>query len=213
MIGSLALLTLFTLSMLAARMAYTETRGHDGLAWNLFLAWIPFALSLVVYARSRAGARLRELALLGLLWLVFFPNAPYLLTDLKHIGGGVRVPMLYDVLLLSANAWTGLLLGLTSLFLIHATARRLTGALCAWAIVVGALALSSFGIYLGRVQRWNSWDVVAHPAPIVHQVAAGLLHPVSHPRPIALTVLFTVFLLVSYLVLYSFARLSAFVRD
>ena len=118
-IASLALLTLFTLAMLAARMAYTETRGHGWLAWNLFLAWIPFLLSLLVYARSRAGARLRELAALGLLWLVFFPNAPYLLTDLKHIGGGGRVPLLYDVLLLSAGAWTGLLLGMTSLFLMH----------------------------------------------------------------------------------------------
>ena len=132
MIGSLALLSLFTLAMLAARMAYTGTRGHGWLAWNLFLAWRPFALSLLVYAR------LRELAPLGVLWLVFFPNAPYLLTDLKHIGGGARVPVLYDVLLLSAGAWTGLLLGLTSLFLIHATARRLTGAVNAWTIVVGA---------------------------------------------------------------------------
>ena len=207
-IGSLALLSLFTLAMLAARMAYTGTRGHGWLAWNLFLAWIPFALSLVVYARSRAGARLRELVPLGVLWLVFFPNAPYLLTDLKHIGGGGRVPMLYDVLLLSANAWTGLLLGLTSLFLIHATARRLTGALCAWAIVVGALALSSFGIYLGRVQRWNSWDVVVHPQSLALQIGGGLLHPLNHPRPLGLTVLLTSFLLVSYLVLYSFARLS-----
>jgi len=207
-IASLALLTLFTLAMLAARMAYTETRGHGWLAWNLFLAWIPFLLSLLVYARSRAGARLRELAALGLLWLVFFPNAPYLLTDLKHIGGGGRVPLLYDVLLLSAGAWTGLLLGMTSLFLMHATARRLTGALNAWALVVGVLGLSSFGIYLGRVQRWNSWDVVVHPQSLANQIGGGLLHPLSHPRPLGLTVLLTSFLLVSYLVLYSFARLG-----
>ena len=207
-IASLALLSLFTLAMLAARMAYTGTRGHGWLAWNLFLAWIPFVLSLVVYARSRAGARPRELAALGVLWLVFFPNAPYLLTDLKHIGSGGRVPMLYDVLLLSAGAWTGLLLGLASLFLIHAAARRLTGALSAWAIVVAVLALSSFGIYLGRVQRWNSWDVVVHPHSLALQIGGGLLHPLNHPRPLGLTVLLTSFLLVSYLVLYSFARLS-----
>jgi uncharacterized membrane protein len=207
-IASLALLSLFTLAMLGARMAYTGTRGHGWLAWNLFLAWIPFALSLVVYARSRAGARLRELAPLGVLWLVFFPNAPYLLTDLKHIGGGGRVPVLYDVLLLSAGAWAGLLLGLTSLFLIHATARRLTGALNGWTTVVGVLALSSFGIYLGRVQRWNSWDVVVHPQSLADQIGGGLLHPLNHPRPLGLTVLLTSFLLVSYLVLYSFARLG-----
>ena len=207
-IASLGLLTLFTLAMLGARMAYTGTGGHGWLAWNLFLAWIPFAVSLVLYARARAGASLRVLAPLALLWLVFFPNAPYLVTDLKHVGSGGRVPLLYDVLLLSAGAWTGLLLGLTSLFLVHAVARRLVGAPSAWALVVGALALSSFGIYLGRVQRWNSWDVVVHPAALASQLGGGLLHPVDYPRPLALTVLLTAFLLVSYLVLYSFARLA-----
>ncbi len=212
-VASLALLSAFVLGMLALRVLYTGTLGHSWLVWNLFLAWIPLVLALLLYERSRAGVSVRVLAPIAVLWLFFFPNAPYLVTDLKHIGNGGSVPVLYDVLLLSAGAWAGLLLGLTSLFLIHAVARRLVGVVNAWALVVGVLALSSFGIYLGRVQRWNSWDVVAHPGPIVHQVATGLLHPVSHPRPIALTVLFTVFLLVSYLVLYSFARLSASVRD
>ena len=207
-VASLALLTLFALAMLAARMVYTGSRGHSWLAWNLLLAWIPFVLSLVIYARAKAGASLRLLIALGALWLVFFPNAPYLVTDLKHVASGGRVPLLYDVLLLATAAWAGLLLGLTSLFLIHSVARRLVGAVNAWALVAGVLALSSFGIYLGRVQRWNSWDVVVHPGPLAHQIAVGALHPLSHPRPIGLTVLFTSFLLTSYVVLYSFARLS-----
>jgi uncharacterized membrane protein len=212
-VAALALLTLFTLAMLAARMAYTGTRGHGWLAWNLFLAWIPFALALLLYALARAGAPLRALVPFGLLWLVFFPNAPYLVTDLKHIGPGGRVPVLYDVLLLSAAAWTGLLLGLTSLFLVHMVVRRLVGAVNAWALVVAVLALSSFGIYLGRVQRWNSWDVVANPVPLGAQVLQGLAHPIDYPRPLGLTVLLTSLLLTSYLVLYSFARLSALTRD
>jgi uncharacterized membrane protein len=207
-VAALALLTLFTLAMLGGRMAYTGTRGHGWLAWNLFLAWIPFVLALVLYERARAGAPLRVLVPLGLLWLVFFPNAPYLVTDLKHVGGGGSVPVLYDVLLLSAGAWTGLLLGLTSLFLVHMVARRFVGALNAWALVVGVLSLSSFGIYLGRVLRWNSWDVVANPLPLGAQLLRGLAHPVDYPRPLALTVLLTAFLLTSYLVLYAFARLA-----
>ena len=212
-VAALALLTLFTLAMLAARMAYTGTRGHGWLAWNLFLAWIPFALALLLYALARAGAPLRALVPFGLLWLVFFPNAPYLVTDLKHIGPGGRVPVLYDVLLLSAAAWTGLLLGLTSLFLVHMVVRRLVGAVNAWALVVAVLALSSFGIYLGRVQRWNSWDVVANPVPLGAQLLQGLAHPIDYPRPLGLTVLLTSLLLTSYLVLYSFARLSSLTRD
>ena len=145
--------------------------------WNLFLAWIPFLLALLVYERARAGASWRALAPLGLLWLAFFPNAPYLITDLKHIGNGAQVPVLYDVLLLSAAAWLGLLLGLISLFLVHAAARRLVGVLDAWALVVAVLALSSFGIYLGRVQRWNSWDVWCIPRRSATRSAAACCIP------------------------------------
>src|SRR4026208_1380501 len=76
-VASLALLTLFALAMLTVRMTYTETGDHPNLAWNLFLAWIPFVLSLVVYARAKAGASLRLLVPLGALWLVFFPTPPH----------------------------------------------------------------------------------------------------------------------------------------
>ena len=212
-VASLAILSLFVVAMIAFRILYTQTSEHSAIAWNLLLAWIPFALALIVYERARAGISNLSLVAVTMLWLLFLPNAPYIVTDLKHVGRGGGVPVLYDVLLLSAAAWTGLLLGLTSLFLMHAVARRLVGAVNAWALVVGVLALSSFGIYLGRVQRWNSWDVFVRPGSLLGEIASGLLHPLSHPRPIAVTVLFTSFLLASYLVFYSFARMSSVVSE
>jgi uncharacterized membrane protein len=207
-VASLAALSLFAVAMIAARVVYTRSFEHAGVAWNLFLAWVPFGLALVLYARARSGMSGPKLLGLGCLWLLFFPNAPYLVTDLEHVARGSGVPVLYDVLLLSAAAWAGLLLGLTSLFLVHAVARRFLGIANAWALVVGILAASSFGIYLGRVQRWNSWDVIVRPDALLRGLADGL-----HARPIALTVLLTSFLLASYLVLYSFARLSRLVPD
>ena len=207
-IASLAALSLFVVAMVVARAVYTRTFEHAGIAWNLFLAWVPFVLALVVYARARSGVSRPALVALGSLWLLFFPNAPYIVTDLKHIGTSTGIPVLYDVLLLSAAAWTGLLLGLASLFLMHAVARRLLGAVSAWALVVGVLAASSFGIYLGRVQRWNSWDVFIRPEALLGQIANGF-----HAAPLALTILLTSFLLASYLVFYSFARMSALIRD
>jgi len=207
-VASLAGLSLFAVAMIAGRVVYTRSFVHAGLAWNLFLAWVPFVLALVLYARARSGMSGPKVVALGGLWLLFFPNAPYVVTDLKHVGGGSGIPILYDVLLLSAAAWTGLLLGLTSLFLVHAVARRFLGVVNAWALVVGVLAASSFGIYLGRVQRWNSWDVFLRPDALLGRLAEGL-----HARPIALTVLLTSFLLASYLVLYSFARLSRLVPE
>jgi uncharacterized membrane protein len=212
-IASLAVLSLFVVAMIVVRILYTRTPEHSGIAWNLVLAWIPFGLALIVYERARTGLLTPAWAGVGVLWLLFLPNAPYIVTDLKHVGTGDGVPVLYDVLLLSAAAWTGLLLGLTSLFLMHAVARRVVGAVNAWALVVGALALSSFGIYLGRVLRWNSWDVFVRPGALSSAIANGALHPLSHPQPVALTILFTSFLLVSYLVFYSLARMGSFVNE
>jgi uncharacterized membrane protein len=206
-VASLVLLSLFVLVMLVGRVFYTRTLDNTSLAWNLVLAWVPFVVALVVYARA-SSASVASLVGLSSVWLLFFPNAPYIVTDLKHIGTGAGIPVLYDVLLLSAAAWTGLLLGLTSLFLMHRVARRFLGVVNAWAVVVVVLILSSFGVYLGRVQRWNSWDVFTRPGALLGDATAGL-----HARPLALTVLFTSFLLATYLVLYSFARLSSFARE
>lgn len=212
-IGSLAVLSLFVVAMIAFRISYTGSSEHSGIAWNLALAWIPFALALVVYERARSGPFTPALGAIGALWLLFLPNAPYLVTDLKYVGHGDGLPVLYDLVLLTAAAWAGLLLGLTSLFLMHAVARRVVGAVNAWALVVGALALSSFGIYLGRVLRWNSWDVFVRPGPLLSRIASGALDPLSHPRPVALTILLTSFLLVSYLVFYSLARMGSFIGE
>jgi uncharacterized membrane protein len=212
-VASLGILSLFVVALIVFRILYTSSPEHAGIAWNLLLAWIPFALALVVYDRVRSGVTTPALAAAGVLWLLFLPNAPYIVTDLKHVRSGGPVPVLYDVMLLSAAAWTGLLLGLASLYLMHSVARRLVGAATGWALVMGALALSSFGIYLGRVQRWNSWDVFVRPGPLLDALASGALDPLSHPRPIALTILFTSFLLASYLVFYSLARLNSLVDD
>jgi uncharacterized membrane protein len=89
----------------------------------------------------------------------------------------------------------------------------MVGAVNAWVLVVGALTLSSFGIYLGRVQRWNSWDVFVRPGSRFGDIANGVLHPLSHPRPLAATILFTSFLLASYLVFYSLARMGSLLSE
>ncbi len=205
-VASLALLSLFVLAMIVVRVVYTGSSDHTAIAWNLCLAWVPFVLALWISGRATGGLT-PGLATIALLWLLFLPNAPYLVTDLKYVGQSDSVPVLFDVLLLSAAAWTGLLLGLASLLLMHTAGRRYLGAFRAWALVVAVLALSSFGIYLGRIQRWNTWDVVLRPGAFFHAVWRGALHPLGHPQPIALTLLFTFFLIAAYLVVYSLGRL------
>ena len=112
-------------------------------------------------------------------------------------------------MLVSAAAWCGLLLGFASLYLMQSVVRGAIGSARAWAFALATLALGSFGVYLGRFERWNSWDVFVRPESLFGDIARGVFHPLSHPRPIAVTILFTSFLLATYLVFYSFARLGS----
>jgi uncharacterized membrane protein len=70
------------------------------------------------------------------------------------------------------------------------------------------LTVSSFGIYLGRFQRWNSWDVFTQPGRLAGNVWAQIAQPHEHPKTVAVTILFTAFLGATYLVFYSFAHPS-----
>jgi glycosyltransferase involved in cell wall biosynthesis/uncharacterized membrane protein len=203
-VASLAALSVLVAALVACRVVYTDTYDHTAILWNLVLAWVPLGLALFVSRRAAAATSLRVLAAAAL-WLVFLPNAPYMVTDVKYVGAAGRVPVLYDALLFSAAAWTGLLLGFTSVFLMHAVARRFWSAGAAWAMVVGALALSSFGVYLGRVPRANSWDLFLRPASL----GAAAVHGLGDPRAILLTVLLTAFLSTGYLAVYALANASS----
>ena len=212
-LGALGALSLLFVAMIVVRQAYSGEPVHRWLVWNLFLAWVPLLFALAVYDGARRGIGRLPLLALGALWLLFFPNAPYLVTDLKYVGQFSDVPLWYDVVLLSTGAWAGLALGFISLYLMHAVARRAWGALNAWLAVGFALALSSFGVFLGRFERWNSWDVFTDPGLIARQLADGLANPLDYPRALAVTAVFTMFLGTTYLVFYAFARLSDALGD
>jgi hypothetical protein len=107
--------------MIWARFLYSGSQRYASLIWNLFLAWIPFALSYVTFMVT--GRRITLYLLVpgfALLWLIFFPNAPYILTDLQHLTDVVsNVPVWYDVILLVWFSWTGMLMGVVSLNLMQ----------------------------------------------------------------------------------------------
>jgi uncharacterized membrane protein len=207
-VASLLAATGFAAAMLAVRVLYTGSVDYANLAWNLVLAWVPFALALAVYDGHRRGRPVRSLVLLGALWLLFLPNAPYIVTDFFLLRWIDSAPVWFDVLLVAAFAWTGLALGFVSLFLMQSVVRRLLGAAAGWSLVLGALALSSFGIYLGRYLRWNSWDFVFQPHAVLADVWARLADPLAYQKPFAMTVVFTGFLIVAYLVHYSWLSLA-----
>jgi uncharacterized membrane protein len=171
--------------------------------WNGFLAWIPLFCALLI---GRARGRF---ALLGLTatWLLFLPNAPYVLTDLIHFRVGA-VPYWYDLIMLIAFVWSGTVAGLLSLYLMQLRIRESWGARAGWLFAIVALWLSSFGIYLGRFLRFNSWDVVTNPDDIVSSIWQRMRHPFAHPRTYVFTLLLGLFLIGAYSTLVTFAHVD-----
>jgi len=157
------------------RVHRTGSFAYVFLAYNLALAWIPVGLEVLTRRSSRAGSPLT--LPLGVLWWLFYPNAFYLVTDFVHLHPRPGVPQWYDVALVVGFAWCGTLLALASLARMHALVRERTGAWAGWAFVLFACLSSGFGIWLGRVQRWNSWDAALHPL----EVARDSLHALAHP--------------------------------
>jgi uncharacterized membrane protein len=210
---ALTLSSSFCVALVIARAVATDTALWVWLVWNLFLAWVPFALALAVYDGRRRGKSPKVLVPLSVLWLLFFPNAPYILTDFVHLRQNLAAPVWFDALMIASFAFTGLLLGYVSLYLMQAVVRARYGALAGWVAALGALAVSSVGIYLGRFVRLNSWDVVTNPNSLLGIARLRLEDPLGNPKLIAVALLFSSFLSVTYVVVYSLAALPRELDD
>ena len=181
--------------------------GYGFLVWNLFLAWIPFLLAVVFYDGYRRGRSRAVLTGVAALWLLFLPNAPYMVTDLIHLGNVPGAPLWFDGAMIAAFAATGLLLGLCSLFLVHTVALRALGPVLGWLALAPVLALCSAGVLVGRFGGLNSWDALVRPGRLVDLVQAHLADPLASRRALALLAAYTCFLGVAYLVLYAVSSL------
>ncbi len=195
------------LALLGVRFVITDAISYRFLAWNLFLAWIPFMLSSAldrVAVCSTAGTRI-AIWLIGGAWLLFFPNAPYILTDVVHLtsfdparGAPGTLQFWFDIVLVGSFALTGLVVGFASLHRMQRIVERSYGTVVSWGFVAVAMVLAGIGIYLGRVERFNSWDIFTAPAAVIGAVAAWLRHPRMGAGVSAVTLSLAAFLLVAY---------------
>ena len=171
-IALLGLASLACVVLVVARVARSHTTHYGFLPGNLVLAWIPLGLAIVAYLISRRRSTLARLMIVptAFVWLLFFPNAPYIVTDLVHLGDvHDNVPAWYDVMLITWFAWTGLLLGIVSLRVMQGIVARSLGARAGWVMVVAVTALGSVGIYVGRFLRWNSWYAFSAPETLAER--------------------------------------------
>jgi uncharacterized membrane protein len=200
---------LLSLILLAGRIWHTGEITYLFLVWNLFLALIPLGLStLLVLYRLHHKNRFRSLVLAGT-WLLFFPNAPYILTDLFHLYPRTGIPQWYDLILILSFAWNGLMLGSASLFDMHELVKSRLGWLRGWLFTGFTLALGSFGIYLGRFERWNSWDILQQPFRLLSDIANFVLHPSEYPNVWGMTICYTLLMWVLYATIYQLTKVQS----
>lgn len=197
--GALVASSLFSVTLLQLRVLVSGHITYTFLNWNLFLAWLPVAFAGAAWL-LQGNARRPRLPVLPLLalWLLFLPNAPYLLTDLIHLGHRAPVPLWFDLLLLTSFAWNGLILGFVSLQIVQTLVQRWYGTAVAWLAAGGSLTLAAFGIYLGRFERWNSWDIFTNPMGVAGALLNGLANPLQYKTAIVITLLMTGLLIACY---------------
>jgi len=136
-----------------------------------------------------------SVALLIASWLLFFPNAPYILTDLFHLQyRSTSRTIWFDLIEILSFAWAGLLFGLLSLMDIEYLLLLKFKTKITSFIIITFLFMSGFGIYLGRFLRWNSWDIISNPIGLFNDIAERFMHPIHHPRTWGMTILMGILL-------------------
>lgn len=174
---TLLLSCLFSTGLLAARMLYTGHLTFVFLGWNLFLAFVPYGLSKKLTQHVSWIENGWKFVPLFVLWLLFIPNAFYIITDLFHLHKGGAVPLWADLAILFSFAWNGLLLGILSVRQMETIVAAKWNLKKEWSFILPLMFMNALGVYMGRYLRFNSWDVVANPFGL----AADVFHLVMHP--------------------------------
>ncbi|PWJ56000.1 putative membrane protein [Dyadobacter jejuensis] len=206
--GIYTLLLLLGLSLVAVcfhlvRILYNAPVDFS-MDWNLFLSWIPL---IVAFLANNISIHFRQgrllLAVLSVFWLAFFPNAPYMITDLSHLVVDFQRDLTWhDNIMLFTYAEVSLFNGLVSLYWIHSSWKRVYHSRVSWLLLLGSFPLAGYGVYLGRVRRMNSWDILHDP----HKIMQSLVDSLMDRTALLLSLEIGALLAVLYLVLWSIIR-------
>lgn len=194
----MGILSIFCFTLSLFRVEISGTRHFLFLNWNLFLAFVPWLFTMILtMSPNLQKSRLAVFGMLGV-WLLFFPNASYILTDLFHLSHNSSMPIWFDLVLILSFAWTGLLYGFLSLWNLEEMMERFLSKKVITVLSVFLLFVSSFGIYIGRYLRWNSWDILHHPGKLMGDVGDRIINPFDHTRTWGVTIFMGLFLTMLY---------------
>jgi uncharacterized membrane protein len=184
------------------RLVTTQTLSYIFLPWNLILAWVPLGFALLPFENYTPLKRLGVIVA----WLLFFPNAPYIITDLIHLRPRGTFPLWYDAILVYSFAFTGLFVGMMSALIVY---RKLQTFISVWVskgLLLFAMLLSGYGIYIGRFLRWNSWDILFDPIQILAATGQRLINPMDYPRTYGVTLVVGVMVSLVFLLFDEIAK-------
>jgi uncharacterized membrane protein len=190
-LAALGLATIVSLGLLAADAIANDSFVAIYLLANLVLAWVPLGIVLLLRrCLARKSWSSWEAMGLSIVWLVFLPNTFYMISDFIHLADVNSQQLLFSAVMFTSFIYTGVLLGFSSLYIVHQQlARRFSLRTTIIAISLTLLACS-FAIYIGRDLRWNTWDVVTDPGGVLFEVSTRLLHPSQYSQVLSVVVPF-----------------------
>lgn len=190
---------LFSFILLCARVIATGHIAFIFLLWNLLLAFIPYAVSHWLYNNIHVRENRVKLSAVIVTWVLFIPNSFYILTDLFHLGQFASAPKWFDLLLILSFAWNGLLFGITSLRKMELILQSISGKKVSLLFVFSVMWLISFGIYVGRFLRYNSWDVIVQPFSLFGDIIDMLFHPFHNKMEWGMILCYAIFMSLLYI--------------
>lgn len=189
----------FSCLLLAARMIVTDSLEYIFIPWNLFLAFVPYGITQLVTGRIDFIENRWKLVLALVVWLLFIPNAFYIITDLVHFTRVRSAPKWFDLLLIFSFAWNGIMFGIVSLRKVEVISAVIRGRHFSVMLVFAVMWLNALGIYIGRYLRFNSWDIITDPFSLVSEISDLLFNPLQNSVAWGMTFCYAVFMTLLYL--------------
>ena len=201
----LILSCLFSLLLAFARVVYTGELMFLSLIWNLFLGFIPYAITRFLKGHPGWVESRWKFAITFIVWLLFIPNSFYIITDLFHLEERYIIPLWFDLALIFSFAWNGLLLGILSLRQMEKIWEAI------WKLnevffIYPIMWLNALGIFIGRYLRYNSWDVVSNPLGLFDDIVYLVIHPIRNRFDWSMIFCFSIFMTLLYLTIKKLSR-------
>lgn len=190
-------LSITSILVLIGRIFYTYEFEFAFLISNLFLAWIPFAISYFIYKTTKRTFLFVKI-ILCISWVLFFPNSGYIITDIFHLDKYTSMPQWFDLLMLVLFSWSGITWGFISLQLIQKRFLTSKNTFVQITFILLIFFLSGVGIYLGRYERWNSWDVLFDFGSLFSQVTELISNSQSFFSMLSMGILYCILLSFMY---------------